>query len=214
MEQHDHRLDELVDRYPDLAECRGHILRAAQLLIAGFEADGLLLVCGNGGSAADAQHIVGELVKSFVLTRELDPAVAEPIIREYGGDVSPATGLQGGLPAVALTAHESLTSAWVNDADPELVFAQQVVAYARVANTLLALSTSGNSVTVVHAARTARALGLRRIGLTGHGGGALAELCDVTIRVPRTTTHEVQELHLPVYHCLCLMVEEHFFARD
>jgi D-sedoheptulose 7-phosphate isomerase len=211
MEQHYQRLDELVLRYPELEECRADIRRAAKLLIASFEASGLLLVCGNGGSAADAQHIVGELVKSFVLPRELDAAVAESIIHEYGGDVSPAAGLQGGLPAVALTAHESLTSAWVNDADPELVFAQQVVAYAGVANTLLAISTSGNSATVVHAARVARALGLRRIGLTGHSGGALAELCDAIVRVPRTVTHEVQELHLPVYHCLCLTVEEHFF---
>jgi D-sedoheptulose 7-phosphate isomerase len=211
MEDRDRLLDNLIARHPELAQCREEILRAAELLVAGFEADGMLLVCGNGGSAADAQHIVGELVKGFVLPRPLHQDAAAPIVREYG-NASTAAGLQGGLPALCLTAHESLTSAWVNDADPELVFAQQVVAYRAIAHTLLAVSTSGNSATVVHAARVARALGIRRIALTGAGGGRLEELCDATIRVPREETHEVQELHLPVYHCLCLMVEEHFFG--
>ena len=206
-------LDTLVARYPALAGARADIASAFELLTASFAAGGRLLIAGNGGSASDAEHIVGELMKSFVLPRPMDAAfraAAEAEDPEMGRVL--ADGLQPGLPAIALNAHTALGTAWLNDCQPELVYAQQVAGYGREGDVLLGITTSGNSPDVRFAAVAARAKGLKVIGLTGTTGGRLAPLTDVCIRVPETETFKVQELHLPVYHCLCMMLEERFFG--
>ncbi len=207
------QIDTLMERYPALKVCEESIVGAYRILEACYAAGGKLLVAGNGGSAADAEHIVGELMKGFVKMRRLDDAAvaalkeADPI----RGEVL-AANLQGALPAIALDGHPALSTAYMNDCAPLLCFAQQVNGYGRAGDVLLAISTSGNSENVMYAAAVARARGMRVIGLTGGRESALSAVGDVTIRVPMTETYQVQELHLPVYHCLCLMLEERFFG--
>ena len=206
-------LELLLSRYPALAPCREDIQRAFALLQDAYAGGGKLLACGNGGSASDAAHIVGELMKSFARPRDIGSA------RQRLCDALPeadaaylAAGLEGALPAVSLHGEVALVSAFANDAAPDLIYAQQVLGLGRPGDSLLALSTSGNSKNVVRAVQTAKALGLGTVGLTGRGGGALAKWCDVCVRVPETETYRVQELHLPVYHALCRMLEDHFFG--
>jgi len=208
-----HHLDTLVSRYPALTGVREEIAAAFETLAASYQAGGQLLIAGNGGSAADAGHIVGELMKSFCLPRPMDEAfrlaaeAEDPLLGRALGE-----RLQQGLPALALSAHTALGTAWINDCDPELVYAQQVAGYGRKGDVLLGITTSGNSANILYAAVAARAKGLKVIGLTGASGGRLAGKADVCIRVPETETFKVQELHLPVYHCLCLMLEQRFFG--
>ncbi len=205
-------LQELTERYPALKGLEEEI-RAAYLVIKeSFEAGGKLLVAGNGGSCADAEHIVGELMKSFVKPRPLPEALKEALIREepgLGGALSEK--LQGGLPAIALNSHPGLTSAFLNDVDGEMAYAQQVLGYGKKGDVFLGITTSGNAKNIRYAAVTARAMGLRVVGLTGRGGGALAALCDAAVIAPEKETYRIQELHLPIYHALCLMLEETFF---
>ena len=198
--------DGLIGRYPPLAACRGEAERAAALMIDVFRAGGKLLTCGNGGSAADAQHIVGELMKSFVRPRPLPRETREKL-----GDDRLARGLQGALPAVSLAGEAALATAFINDCEPELLFAQQVLGLGREGDALLAISTSGNAQNVVYALKTARALSMKTIALTGEDGGQAARLADVALRVPARETYRAQEYHLPVYHALCLAVEEALF---
>ena len=208
-------LDNLIARYPVLAIARDSIARAYETLADCFAAGGKLLIAGNGGSAADAEHIVGELMKSFCLPRPMSAAfreAAESADPEMGRVLG--EGLQQGLPAIALSAHSALGTAWMNDCDPALVFAQQVAGYGRPGDVLLGITTSGNSLNIRYAAVAARAAGLKVLSLTGAPGGKIAALSDVCIHVPATETFKVQELHLPVYHCLCLMLEERFFGQD
>ncbi|MBQ3889457.1 MAG: SIS domain-containing protein, partial [Clostridia bacterium] len=167
-------------------------------------AGGKLLVCGNGGSAADCEHIVGELMKGFHKKREL------PADSPVPADI--AAGLQGALPAISLVSQSGLCTAFINDCDPELVFAQQVYGYLKPGDVLLGLSTSGNSANVAAAARTASALGGKTLAVTGESGGRLALLCDVCVRLPACDTAQIQELTLPVYHALCALLEDAFFA--
>lgn len=181
--------------------------KAAEALIACFRAGNQLLLCGNGGSAADCAHILGELVKGFCKKRPLDPE----LMRKMGEDW--AAGLQRGLPAIDLTANSALISAVVNDIDGASAYAQQVVAYAKPGDVLIAISTSGNAENVRRAAVAARAMGAVVIGMTGESGGRLAPLCDILLNVPETETFRVQERHLPLYHALCLRVEDAFFER-
>jgi D-sedoheptulose 7-phosphate isomerase len=201
--------DELIGRYPALASRGDEFFRAALTLTEAYRRGNKLLVCGNGGSAADADHIVGELMKSFVVQRPLPEDVRDRIIRT-DGEQGPriAASLQIGYPAIALTQHTALISAYANDADPVLAYAQQVLGYGREGDVFLGISTSGNSPNVVAAAITAKALGLKVIGLTGAGGGKLRSYCDVCVDVPERETYKAQELHLPVYHALCLAVEK------
>lgn len=205
-------LQELTERYPALKGLEEEI-RAAYLVIKeSFEAGGKLLVAGNGGSCADAEHIVGELMKSFVKPRPLPEALKEALIREepmLGGALSEK--LQRGLPAIALNSHPGLTSAFLNDVDGEMAYAQQVLGYGKKGDVFLGITTSGNAKNIRYAAVTARAMGLRVVGLTGRGGGALRELCDAVVIAPEKETYRIQELHLPIYHALCLMLEERFF---
>ena len=203
----------LVGRYPVLEECRDDICKAYELLETAYSNNRKLLVSGNGGSASDAEHIVGELMKEFKLKRSVfreQASALKKIDLEMGTIL--AENLQGALPAISLTGHFSLTTAFMNDAMPELVFAQQVNGYGKSGDVYLGISTSGNSKNVLYAAITAKSKGLKVIGLTGRKESRLMDLADVCIRVPETETYKIQELHLPVYHCLCLMLEDKFFG--
>ncbi len=206
-------LELLLERYPALRVCKSEIIKAYDILETSFTDGRKLLVCGNGGSASDSEHIVGELMKEFKLKRKVFAKQAEAmqaIDPELGATL--AQHLQGALPAITLTAHSSLTTAFMNDSEPVLVFAQQVNGYGKEGDSFLGISTSGNSMNVLYAAVTAKARGLNVIGLTGQRDSKLSRLADVCIRVPETETYKIQELHLPVYHCLCMMLEDHFFG--
>ena len=175
---------------------------------------GKLLVAGNGGSAADSEHIVGELMKSFKLPRKPDADFSEKlkaVDAELGSVLS--ENLQGALPAIALDGHVALTTAYMNDCEPLLCFAQQVNGFGRPEDVFLGISTSGNSKNILFAAVAAKAKGMKVIGLTGEKNSKLAELADVCIQAPNTETYMIQELHLPIYHCLCLMLEDRFFGE-
>jgi len=208
------QLNLLIERYPKLVVCKEDIKKAYELLEAAYSNGRKLLVCGNGGSASDSEHIVGELMKEFKLKRKVfsDHAVALKEIDPELGQVL-ADNLQGALPAICLTGHSSLTTAFMNDANANLVFAQQVNGYGKAGDVFLGISTSGNSKNVLYAAVNAKAKGLKVIGLTGAKENKLMKYADVCIRVPEIETYKIQELHLPVYHCLCLMLEEHFFGN-
>jgi len=202
-----HRLQTLVSRYPALSGCAGDIAAAAKILEDSFRSGGKLLLCGNGGSAADSDHIAGELLKGFGHARTLPAKDAEKL----DGDL--AKNLQGALPAIPLPQLTALVSAFGNDCDPKYVYAQLTWGLGRPGDVLLAITTSGNSQNVLHAADAAKARGMKTLGLTGATGGKLLAKCDTCIRVPETETFKIQEFHLPVYHCLCLMLEETFFGK-
>ena len=209
----DSHLNLLIDRYPKLIVCREDIMNAYNLLEEAYRNGCKLLACGNGGSASDSEHIVGELMKEFKLKRKVysdHATVLKEIDPELGQTL--AEYLQGALPAISLTGHSSLQTAYMNDAVPELVFAQQVNGYGKPGDVFLGISTSGNSKNVLYAAVNAKAKGLKVIGLTGAKENKLMKYADVCIRVPETETYKIQELHLPVYHCLCLMLEDYFFG--
>lgn len=206
-------LNELLTRYPSLCECKDAIINADKAIIDTYENGGKLLVCGNGGSCADSEHIVGELMKGFLSMRPLD--------EDYKNELKAAnpelddemlSRLQGALPAISLTGHPGLSSAFLNDVDPSLIFAQQLFGLGNCGDVFIGITTSGNSGNVVKAAQLAKALGLTVIGLTGQKGGKLKEIADVCVCVPETETFKVQELHLPVYHYLCASAEKHFFG--
>ena len=205
-------LEELVERYPVLDAVKDDVRKAYELLAACYEQGGKLLIAGNGGSCADAEHIVGELMKGFVKRREVSDSFAECLrsADEVRG-AELAKKLQGGLPAIALTGHAGLSTAYLNDVDGDLIFAQQTYGYGRPGDVLIGISTSGNAKNVMYAMTVAKALGMKTIGLTGKDGGALKREADVSVVVPETETFKIQELHLPVYHALCLMLEERFF---
>ena len=208
-------IDTLIVRHPSLSVCRQQLIEAYEALEHAYAKGCKLLVCGNGGSASDSEHIVGELMKEFKLKREVfkDQADAMKRIDAELGSIL-AEHLQGALPAITLTGHSSLTTAFMNDSLPELIFAQQVNGYGKPGDVFLGISTSGNSRNVLFAAVAAKAKGLTVIGLTGQKECRLAHLADICIQVPETETYKIQELHLPVYHCLCLMLEEHFFGNN
>lgn len=206
-------LEDLFGRYEELRGERESIVKAFELMRDSFAAGGKLLAAGNGGSCSDAEHIVGELMKGFVMKRPVTSQTADALI-----SVDPVRGaeladkLQRALPAIALTGHGALSTAFANDVDPSLVYAQQVMGYGERGDVFLGISTSGNARNVLYAAVAAKAKGMKVIGLTGMSGGALKDFCDAMIRVPVQETYKVQELHLPVYHALCLMLEGHFFS--
>lgn len=205
-------LETLYHRYPSLAATGEAIPTAITLLGDAFAAGGKLLTCGNGGSAADSDHIVGELMKSFLLPRRLTAEENAALAARGEDGAYLAAHLERGLPAISLCAHAALTTAVANDTAADTIFAQQVMALGQPGDVLLAISTSGNSRNCVLAAQTARARGLSVIALTGIGGGKLGEIADVTISVPEKETFCVQELHLPVYHAICAALEERFFG--
>ena len=197
--------EELYGRYPQLKGCEGEIAKAFDILLACYRNGGKVLTCGNGGSAADAEHIVGELLKKFRRHRDIDAAVAAKLPPEL------VAKLEGALPAVSLVSMSGILTAFANDVAWETAFAQQVYGLGNSGDVLIALSTSGNSANCVNAALVAKAKGLKVISMTGAGGGKLAALADAAIRVPETETYKIQELHLPIYHALCAAIEEVLF---
>lgn len=205
-------MDELIRRYPILRQCRESIISAYKIMEDCYSHDGKLLIAGNGGSAADSEHITGELMKRFELPRPVPISFANKL-----KEIDPIRGeelsknLERSLMAIPLVAHEALTTAYINDVDGYGVFAQQLYGYGRPGDIFLGISTSGNSKNVLNATVVARALGIKVIGLTGAEGGELARVADVSVKVPESRTYMIQELHLPVYHCWCLMLEDHFF---
>lgn len=207
-------IDLLIERYPKLKVCEQSIIDAYLVMEACYVNDGKLLIAGNGGSAADSEHIAGELMKRFKTPRPVTSEFAEKLkaIDPVRGE-NLARNLERGLMAIPLVAHEALSTAYINDVDGLGVFAQQLFGFGRPGDVFLGISTSGNSKNVMSATVVARALGIKVIGLTGAKGGELAQVADVAIKVPETETYMIQELHLPVYHCLCLMLEDRFFGE-
>jgi len=205
-------LQQLISRYPQLKPTTQSIESAYNAISDSFNHGGKLLIAGNGGSASDADHIVSELMKSFVKKRKLPETIIESII-EVDKDASEylVPRLQPGLPAISLSGHFSLSTACINDIDGDITFAQQVYGYGKEGDIFLCISTSGNAKNVIYAAVTAKAKKLKVICLTGGSGGKLKNYADISIIVPETETYKIQELHLPIYHCLCLMIEERFF---
>ena len=197
-------MENLLERYPSLALCREDIEKALELMIDTYKNGGKVLVCGNGGSAADSEHIVGELMKGFMLKRTVtDERIPEHL----------RCGLQGALPAISLPSQSAILSAFINDVDPEMMYAQLVYGYAKENDLVIGLSTSGNSKNVVNAIEVAKCVGAKTLALTGEKESKLSELCNVTIKVPEIETYKIQELHLPVYHFLCEQTERSFFIR-
>ncbi len=205
-------LQELLKRYSKLTGLESQIAAAAGTIVNCYKNGGKVLVCGNGGSASDADHIVGELMKSFEGHRPLNDELKEEIKK-----ISPERGkmladsLQQGLPAIALTVHSALVTAVSNDINGDVIFAQQVTGYGNKGDIFIGLSTSGNSKNVVDAMIVAKAKGLATIGFTGETGGKMKEFSDVLLNVPEKRTAYVQELHLPVYHAICMMIEKELF---
>ncbi len=199
---------ELIDFYPSLSVCESDIKAACGMMIDCFSSGGKLLCCGNGGSSADCDHFVGELMKGFLLERPLN---AEEI-SQFDSDYVPKR-LQKGLPAVSLSSQTALMTAYINDCCAETVFAQQVYALAKEGDILVAFSTSGSSENVIYALEAAKASGIKSVAVTGLSGGKCAEKADVCIKIPQSETRRVQELTLPVYHCLAAQVEQHFFGK-
>lgn len=203
----------LAQRYPDIESAIPAVESAIDLLRASFRAGGKLLICGNGGSASDSDHIVGELMKGFELKR---PVSGD--LRERLTNIDAARGnyladrLQGALPAISLSAHAALTSAISNDTAGDMIYAQQVLGYGSPSDILLGISTSGNSANVLNALHVARAIGVKTLGLTGRTGGVMRGLCDVAICVPYDRTSDIQERHLAIYHSLCIVLELEFFG--
>lgn len=213
MEKQQRYIDMLVSRYPVLEKVKCDIERAYFVLEKCYKIGGKLLVAGNGGSAADAEHIAAELMKGFMLSRPISVDFARKLIR-----VDPIRGeklskeLQNALEVIPLVSQEALNLAYMNDVDSQGIFAQQLLGYGKKGDVFLGISTSGNSENILNAAVVAKALEIQVVALTGEGGGTLADYSDVTIKVPERTTYMIQELHLPIYHCLCLMLEENFFG--
>ena len=206
-------IDLLIERYPILAAVKQDIINSYLVMEECYEHDGKMLIAGNGGSAADSEHIAGELMKRFKTPRPVTPEMAEKLkeIDPVRG-VDLAKNLERGLMAIPLVAHEALSTAYINDVDGLGVFAQQLFGFGRPGDVFLGISTSGNSKNVMSATVVARALGIKVVGLTGAKGGELASVADVAVKVPETETYMIQELHLPVYHCWCLMLEDKFFG--
>ena len=207
-------LVDLVKRYPSLESVKEDIYRAFTIMRDSYSKGGKLLIAGNGGSAADSEHIVGELMKSFILPRNIDENYKEKLteIDKERGEIL-AKNLQGALPTIALDGHFALSTAYMNDVEPALSFSQQVNGFGTEGDVFLGISTSGNSKNIIYAAITAKAKDMKIIGLTGEKNNELERYSDVCIKVPEIETFKVQELHLPVYHCLCLMLEDYYFGE-
>lgn len=208
-------IDTLVERYPMLQYCRNDIIAAYKIMEHAYVQDKKLLIAGNGGSAADSEHIAGELMKRFRTPRPVSNEFAERLkkIDSIRGE-NLSKNLERSLMAIPLVAHEALSTAYLNDVDALGVFAQQLYGFGRKGDVFLGISTSGNSKNIMSATVVARALDIKVIGLTGINGGELAEVADVVVKVPESETYMIQELHLPIYHCWCMMLEERFFGQD
>lgn len=208
-------IDELLERYPQLVSEKEHLTEAYMKLQICFQNGGKLLVAGNGGSTADAEHIAGELMKGFRIKRSISEELRNELIRlDMGIGSTLASKLEGALTTIALTSQDALSTAYMNDVDATGVFAQKILGYGKSGDVFLAISTSGNSVNIIYAALVAKAMGMQVIGLTGRSGGRLKSYCDVTVYVPEDEPYKIQELHLPIYHVWCLMLEEFFWGME
>lgn len=207
-------IDLLMKRYPVLEACKEEIIGGYELMETCYKNGGKLLIAGNGGSAADSEHIAGELMKRFKTPRSIPEDLKKKLIEvdSIRGE-NLAKNLERPLMAIPLVAHEALTTAYINDVDGLGVFAQQLYGFGREGDVFLGITTSGNSQNVMSATVVARALGIKVLGLTGENGGELSRVANVCVKVPETETYMVQELHLPVYHCWCLMLEDKFFGK-
>lgn len=207
-------IDVLIKRFPELKNQTENIIEAYNYLANSFSNGGKLLIAGNGGSAADSEHIVGELMKGFENPRKLNKDKVEKLksVNDVLGEIL-GEHLQGGLPAIALDGHFALSTAYMNDCEPLLCFAQQVNGYGKEEDVFLGISTSGNSKNILYGAIVAKAIGMKVIALTGAKDSKLSEIADVTVRSSQTRTYMIQEHHLPIYHCLCLMLEDKFFGE-
>lgn len=208
-------INTLIERYPKLEGVRQSIIDAYIIMEECYENGGKLLIAGNGGSAADSEHIAGELMKRFKIQRPVSDEYAQRLMEidsERGREL--AKNLECSLMAIPLVAHEALSTAYINDVDGYGVFAQQLFGFGRKGDVFLGISTSGNSKNIMNATVVARASGIKVIGLTGANGGELAMVADAAVKVPETETYMIQELHLPIYHCWCLMLEDRFFGKD
>lgn len=205
--------DELISRYPELSACGNELIQAFETICRTYSGGGTLFTCGNGGSCSDSEHIVGELLKSFKFKRMISRDLAETLsgMGESGREL--AETLEGALPAVSLCGHPALTTAFLNDTEPTMTFAQQLLGLGRAGDTLIVISTSGNSKNCVYAATLAKAMGIKTVAMTGKEDSKLSALCDIAIKAPETETFKVQEKHLPLYHALCAMLEEEFFEN-
>ena len=201
-------IEELISRYENLRCCKESIIAACDCLIESYRNGNKLLVCGNGGSAADSEHIVGELMKGFILPRKLSHDLVDRI-----NDKELTDALQYGLPAISLVSHTALSTAFSNDQLPSAVFAQQVLGYGKSGDVLLCISTSGNSLNCVYAAKVAKAIGIKVVSLTGEKESNLKELSDITVQAPSKETFKIQEYHLPIYHAICLAIENEFYGE-
>ena len=206
-------INELLNRYPSLCECKEDIEKASKAIAECYEKGGKLLLCGNGGSCSDCEHIFGELMKGFLNKRPLSEEQKNKMKNNCNlVDDELLNKLQRGLPAIAIPSITALNSAFCNDVDPELVYAQPLMSLANENDILIGISTSGNSKNVFGAVKVAKALGIKVIGLTGKTGGKLKETADICICAPETETFKIQELHLPIYHYLCAAAEKYFFG--
>lgn len=209
------QIDVLIERYPQIDKCKKEIEKAYLILEESYAKGNKLLVAGNGGSAADSEHIVGELMKVFENPRNLSSEYKERLM-SVNDELGKVLGenLQMALPTIALDGHVALTTAYMNDCEPLLCFAQQVNGYGKEGDVFLGISTSGNSKNILYAAVVAKAKGMKVVALTGAKDSKLSQIADVTIKAPETRTYRIQEYHLPIYHCLCLMLEERFFGDN
>ena len=206
------QIDILIERYPQLNVVKQDLIKTVEKIIEAYQNGNKIMVCGNGGSAADSLHIVGELMKAFVLPRKLPIEVRNKIAKVSSNAKYLQENLQMALPAISLVNEVGLLTAYANDVAPDLNFAQQVLGQGKKGDILIAISTSGNSENVIYAVEMAKAMDITSISLTGKTGGKLKNLSDITIAVPEIETYKIQELHLPVYHTICLAVEAEFFG--
>lgn len=203
----------LYERFPSLTSCKDSIENVLKMMLDTYYAGGKILLCGNGGSCADCDHIVGELMKSFMLERKPSDEFISKLTEQFGEEAKDvASSLQNGIPAISLPAHTAVVTAYLNDVKPEYLYAQLTYGYAKENDLLIGLSTSGNSKNVVNAVKVAKAMGIKTASITGEKESKLSSLCDDCIRVPETETYKVQELTLPVYHHLCAMIEKTLFG--
>lgn len=205
-------INDLIERYPSLEKVKKDIIKTTFTILNAVKNNKKILICGNGGSSSDSNHIVGELMKSFIFKRNIDNLFYEKLQKRFP-DLADYyfNNLEGTIRSISLTSQTALMTAYANDKEPKLIFAQQVYGYGDEGDILLAISTSGNSENIVHAAKVAKVLDLKVLSLTGKSNSDLSKISDVTIKVPETKTYKVQELHLPIYHCLCMVLENEVF---
>ena len=206
-------IDTLIERYPQLASLKEEIIKSVDIIIKAYENQNKIMVCGNGGSAADSLHIVGELMKAFILPRKLTKEIKNALEKTSANPKYLQENLQMAMPAISLVNEVGLLTAYANDVAPDLNFAQQVLGQGKKGDILIAISTSGNSENVLYATEVAKAMEIKTIALTGQTGGKLKDLADITLNVPEKETYKIQEMHLPVYHAICLALEAHFYTQ-